>query len=91
MWTKIQQERRIGAANIVRMAIERGGIRSGLDPELAADVVWVLNDPGLYVRFVGERGWAPDAYRDWLAATLRGAAARMNSREPRRRPMTPVR
>ena len=31
VWTKIQQERRIGAANIVRMAIERGGIRSGLD------------------------------------------------------------
>jgi len=71
VWTKIQQERRIGAANIVRMAIERGGIRSGLDPELAADVVWVLNDPGLYVRFVCERGWAPNAYRDWLAATLK--------------------
>ena len=71
VWTKIQQERRIGAANIVRMAVERGGIRHGLDAEVAADVVWVLNDPGLYVRFVDERGWAPAAYRDWLAATLR--------------------
>ena len=71
VWTKIQQERRIGAANIVRMAVERGGIRHGLDAEVAADVVWVLNDPGLYVRFVDERGWAPPAYRDWLAATLR--------------------
>ena len=70
VWTKIQQERRIGAANIVRMAIERGGIRSGLDREVAADVVWVLNDPGLYVRFVTERGWTEQAYRDWLAATL---------------------
>ena len=71
VWTKIQQERRIGAANVVRMAIERGGIRRGLDPDVAADVVWVLNDPGLFVRFVGERGWAQDAYRDWLAATLK--------------------
>jgi hypothetical protein len=34
-------------------------------------VVWVLNDPGLYVGLVGERGWAPGGYRDWLSATLR--------------------
>lgn len=71
VWAKIQQERRFGAANIVRMAVERGGIRPGLDTDVAADVVWVLNDPGLYVRFVAERGWSPAAYRDWLAATLR--------------------
>jgi AcrR family transcriptional regulator len=67
----IEQERLVGANNIVRMAIERGGIRAGLDAERAADVVWALNDPGLYVRLVHRRGWPPEAFRDWLAATLR--------------------
>jgi AcrR family transcriptional regulator len=70
VWHKIQEERRIGAGNIVRFAMERGGIREGLDPEAAADVVWLLTDPSLYVRLVIERGWAPRAYRDWLASTL---------------------
>jgi AcrR family transcriptional regulator len=71
VWARIQEERRIGAANIVRFAIERGGIRAGLDPDAAADVVWLLADPGQYVRLVVERGWSAQAYRDWLAATLK--------------------
>ncbi len=71
VWAKIQEERRVGAANIVRFAIERGGIREGLDPVAAADVVWLINDPGLYVRLVVERAWEPRAFRDWVAATLK--------------------
>lgn len=71
VWAKIQEERRIGAGNIVRFAIERGGIRAGLDPEAAADVVWLLADPSLFMRLVVERGWTPRQFRDWLAATLR--------------------
>jgi len=71
VWEQIQNERRTGAANVVRMAIERGGIRAGLDPDAAADIVWLLIDPALYVRLVAERGWDPVAYRDWFAATLR--------------------
>lgn len=70
VWVAVQEERRIGAANIVRFAIERGGIREGLDPEAAADVVWLLADPSLFVRLVTERGWTPRQYRDWLAVTL---------------------
>jgi AcrR family transcriptional regulator len=71
VWEKTEEERRIGARNIVRFAEDRGGIRPGLDPEAAADVIWVLNDPGLYVRLVDRRGWTPKAYRDWLAGTMR--------------------
>jgi hypothetical protein len=71
VWGKIQEERRVGAGNIVRLAIERGGIRDGLDPEAAADVVWLINDPSLYVRLVAERGWRPAAFRDWVAETLK--------------------
>lgn len=69
--SKIEDERLTGARNIVAMAGERGGIRHGLDASAAADAVWVLNDPGLYVRLVLQRGWTEAAFRDWLAANLR--------------------
>jgi AcrR family transcriptional regulator len=68
---KIEEERLVGARNIVAMAGERGGIRPGLDAAVAADRVWILNDPGLYVRLVERRGWAPAIFRDWLARNLR--------------------
>ena len=71
VWAKIEDERRVGGANIVRILEERGGIRPGLDPVVAADLIWLFNDPGLYVRLVSQRGWTADAWRDWLARTLR--------------------
>jgi len=45
-------------------------LRHGVDHEIAADIVWVLNDPGLYDSLVHRRHWAPDQYRAWLAATM---------------------
>jgi AcrR family transcriptional regulator len=71
VWEKTEEERHIGARNIVRFAQERGGLRRGLDPDAAADVIWVLNDPGLYVRLVDRCGWTSRSFRDWLARTLR--------------------
>ena len=70
VWQKILEERRIGAANVVRMVAERHALRAGLDPVAAADVVWVLNDPGLYVLLVHRRGWAHDRFTTWLAGAL---------------------
>jgi len=71
VWQKTEDERRTGAGNIVRLLEERGGIRPGLDPDAAADRIWLLNDPALYVRLVCERGWSRETFRDWVASTLR--------------------
>ena len=70
VWDKIQQERRIGAAHVVADTASKGPLRDGIDPEGAADVVWVLNDPGLYHLLVNVRGWSAERYRDWVAASL---------------------
>jgi AcrR family transcriptional regulator len=70
VWEKIQQERRIGAAHVVADTAAKGPLRDGLDRESAADVVWVLNDPGLFHMLVNVRGWPPDRYRRWLAHSL---------------------
>jgi hypothetical protein len=45
-----------------------------LRPELrerdAADVIHALMSPEVYRLLVGDRGWTPERYREWLATTL---------------------
>ncbi len=72
LWTEHQTQRRQGAANVVGDVLRKGGrLRKGLGGEEAADVVWVLNDAGLYFQLVLRRGWDPARFETWLAATLR--------------------
>jgi hypothetical protein len=71
VWDKVRAERRLGASNVVRLVEQRGALRKGLDRAAAADVVFVLNDPGLYQVLVRECGWRSDAFEAWLAETLR--------------------
>ena len=78
VWTKIQQERRIGAANIVRMAIERGGIRRGLDPERRRRRRLGPQRPGP-LRAVRRRARVgPDRLPRLAGGHAEGAAARLN-------------
>jgi AcrR family transcriptional regulator len=70
VWDKIQEERRIGAAHVVSDTASKGPLRDGLDAEAAADLVWVLIDPGLYHLLVNVRDWPPERHRDWLATSL---------------------
>ncbi len=72
VWDKIQHERRTGAGNVVQLVVSKGGLRAGLSSEAAADVVWVLNDPGVYHLLVHQRRWPPDQFSAWLAETLHG-------------------
>lgn len=69
-WEQVVSERRQGCATIVSMLSDHGPLRPDVDPEEAADVLWVLVDPGLYAQLVLERGWLPDRFRDWIADTM---------------------
>jgi AcrR family transcriptional regulator len=70
LWTQINEERRRGAATIVADVRARAKLRRGLDADRAADVVWVLNDPGVFHMLVRNRGWSPEQYAAWLSRTL---------------------
>lgn len=70
VWREVVDERMRGARSVVAMTADRTALRSGLDPDRAADAVWVLIDPGLYRLLVIERGWSHDAFREWLATAL---------------------
>jgi AcrR family transcriptional regulator len=70
LWDTHLAQRRRGAANVVGDVLRKGRLRDGLDREAAADIVWVLNDPGLYYQLVHQRGWTPDRFKAWLTDTM---------------------
>ncbi|MDQ6741607.1 MAG: TetR/AcrR family transcriptional regulator [Candidatus Dormibacteraeota bacterium] len=70
LWETHQAQRRVGAANVVGDLQRKGSLREGLEVEAAADIVWVLNDPGLYHQLVDRQGWAPETFARWLAEAM---------------------
>ena len=70
VWEKILAERRVGAEHVVADTASKGPLRPGLDPAAAADVVWILIDPGLHHLLVDRRGWSDESFRNWLAGQL---------------------
>lgn len=70
VWEQIGTERLNGSRRIVSHLEERGGLRPDLDPQRAADLIWVLNDPGMYHMLVNRRGWSSDAYENHLTELL---------------------
>jgi AcrR family transcriptional regulator len=70
LWQEIRAERRRGASNFVRLIRDLGSLREGLKHDAAADIVWILNDPGLYHQLVLEQGWVPADFCTWLAETM---------------------
>ncbi|MDA2809822.1 TetR/AcrR family transcriptional regulator [Nocardiopsis sp. RSe5-2] len=45
-------------------------VRPGLDAETAADVMYGLLSPELYLVLVRDRGWSPERWEEWALATL---------------------
>ena len=71
LWEAHLAQRRQGAANVVSdLLAKRAQLRSDLLVEAAADLLWVLNDPGLYGQLVLRRGWTPEHFQSWLADTM---------------------
>jgi AcrR family transcriptional regulator len=70
VWQEINQRR---AKNMHQLAADlrrRGGLRSELTIGYAADVIWAMNSPELYVLLTGDRGWSARRFESWLADSL---------------------
>jgi AcrR family transcriptional regulator len=66
----IGSERRIGAGNVIRDFVAKGGmLREGLNDEAAADILWILIDPGLF-HLLHRRRWSKKRIQPWLAETM---------------------
>ncbi|CAL9339339.1 hypothetical protein SUDANB121_00246 [Nocardiopsis dassonvillei] len=49
---------------------DKPGLRPGVTAEAAADLLFGLLGPQLYLLFVRDRGWTPDRWQDRVLATL---------------------
>ena len=57
-------------AALVTALRDAGVLRPGLTEERAADLLWALCGPELYLRLTGVCGWDDDAYEEFLAELL---------------------
>jgi len=81
LWDRIQSQFHENQAEIVRGLEAKGALRPGLDVARAADILWTLNHPDVWLLLVRNRGWTPAAYEEWFgdaacAQLLAGAAVR---------------
>jgi AcrR family transcriptional regulator len=72
LWGRIESEFYDNQRAIVEALQASRGLRRGLDPDRATDILWSLNHPDVWVLLVGKRGWSADAFEVWLRETLSG-------------------
>ena len=67
---EIRQQRDQGQGQIARSLSRAHALKPGLRERDAADLIHALMSPEVYRLLVGDRGWTPERYKQWLATTL---------------------
>jgi AcrR family transcriptional regulator len=62
-----RRQRHFGTSFVAGRLAELGALA---DPETAADTIYALAAPDIYLLLVDDRGWTPDRYENWLATQL---------------------
>jgi AcrR family transcriptional regulator len=66
LWELIQSDFYVNQRTIVETLDRTNALDSGLDINRAADLLWTLNHPDVWLLLVGRRGWAPEQFEAWL-------------------------
>jgi AcrR family transcriptional regulator len=69
LWNRIQIEFHALLRTIVESIAEKDALAPGLDVDRATDILWTVSHPSVWQLLVVERGWTPEEYEDWCAAT----------------------
>ena len=67
LWREISERR---ARNMREFAADlraTGRLRDDLTDDDVADIIWTMNAAEYWDLLVGQRGWRPEQFRDWLA------------------------
>ena len=71
---------------IVEQIHKRKGLRRGLGVATAADILWTLNHPDVWLLLVGRRGWTPARWEQWFGDTACAQLLEGSSQAQSRRP-----
>jgi AcrR family transcriptional regulator len=69
LWDLIQTDFYANQRVVVESVAAKGALRTGLGVDRAADLLWALNHPDVWLLLVGARGWTPTEFEDWLGET----------------------
>jgi AcrR family transcriptional regulator len=67
IWREISGRRARNMRLLAADLLETGQLRSDLSVDDIADTIWVTNSPELHQLLIGDRGWSPERYEEWLA------------------------
>jgi hypothetical protein len=67
---ELERQRQHGHAQIARSLTRAGALRPKLRECDAADIIHALTSPEVYRLLVGDRGWSPERYEQWLKDIL---------------------
>jgi AcrR family transcriptional regulator len=70
LWKRIEEQFYENQRAIVESLNQKGALRSGLDLDGGADILFTLNHPSLYRLLASERGWSAERYETWLGEVL---------------------
>ena len=68
---ELRSQRRAGQARLLAMVAGPDGLRPGLDPQAAADVLFAVGSPEVYCSLTGDAGWSSAAFVAWYADAIR--------------------
>jgi AcrR family transcriptional regulator len=71
LWRDDTDPRYTVYATAAQALVAKPGARAGMSAEHAADVMFGLLSPELYLVFVRDRGWSPEQWEQWASQTLR--------------------
>jgi AcrR family transcriptional regulator len=67
-WELGKKQRRMGMAEAARGLAGDDGLRIPVDE--AADVLWVIFSPDVFMQFTRDKGWSVERYEAWVLDTL---------------------
>ena len=69
LWELIQSDFWGNQRAIVESLADKGALQPGLDVDRATDLLWMLNNPDVWLLLVDRRGWSPAEWENWFAET----------------------
>ena len=66
LWSEIATRRATNMRAFAADLRSTGELRDDVSDDQVADVIWSMNAAEYWDLLVGQRGWSPDQFRDWL-------------------------
>lgn len=70
LWRRGKAQRYAGQRELLRIVVGGTAWPAGVDMETAADTLYAIGSPEIYLLLVVDRGWTGDDFERWYEATL---------------------